>query len=400
MSAANQQSTISNQQSLSALRPPPSALFSVRTPTAVVTDLGTEFGVEVDASGLSRATVFQGKIEMRPAEGGSDSRRTLHLTANQSAEVQKGPDHVATIVRVTKPAERFCAADPQPRLRHQRTGCQRIPQPTGLSPDRPRHARRSRKLRRQHQCGRTGGGLLGHRQRYDACFPLQQRRHDRCAYPPRPCSTACAVNNRGQVVGDYWPNGSGNCHAFLFSAGKMTDLGLLHDGDSFGRGINDRGQVVGYSTDRKTGRSRAFLYSNGKMTDLGADSYASDINAAGQVVGYCETADKSRKHAFLYCPGAGMKDLGTLGGSVSGALRINDLGQVVGCSSAATGAGNGGRPRVSLRRRLGNEGSRLAGRRIRRFAPSALTARGKSWAMSSTPMAAPFSLSSINRMEP
>jgi probable HAF family extracellular repeat protein len=83
------------------------------------------------------------------------------------------------------------------------------------------------------------------------------------------------------------------------------------------------------------------------VTDLGTDSYASDINAAGQVVGHCETADKSRKHAFLYCPGAGMKDLGTLGGSVSAALRINDLGQVVGCSYAATDAGNGG-PRAFL----------------------------------------------------
>ena len=43
-----------------------SPLFSVRTPTAVVTDLGTEFGVEVNEQGEVAAHVLQGKIEVRP----------------------------------------------------------------------------------------------------------------------------------------------------------------------------------------------------------------------------------------------------------------------------------------------------------------------------------------------
>ena len=46
-------------------------LFSVRTPTAIVTDLGTEFGVEVDRSGATRSHVFRGKVELRPADGAS-----------------------------------------------------------------------------------------------------------------------------------------------------------------------------------------------------------------------------------------------------------------------------------------------------------------------------------------
>ena len=49
----------SNPQSLI-----PNPLFVIRTPTAVVTDLGTEFGVEVDRSGASRSHVFQGKVEI------------------------------------------------------------------------------------------------------------------------------------------------------------------------------------------------------------------------------------------------------------------------------------------------------------------------------------------------
>ena len=42
-----------------------SPVFVVRTPTACVTDLGTEFGVEVDASGASRTHVCRGKVEVR-----------------------------------------------------------------------------------------------------------------------------------------------------------------------------------------------------------------------------------------------------------------------------------------------------------------------------------------------
>ena len=42
------------------------ALFSVRTPTAVVTDLGTEFGVEVESSGATRSHVFPGQGFARP----------------------------------------------------------------------------------------------------------------------------------------------------------------------------------------------------------------------------------------------------------------------------------------------------------------------------------------------
>ncbi|MBN1393995.1 MAG: FecR domain-containing protein, partial [Pirellulales bacterium] len=43
----------------------PSPLFSVRTPTAVVTDLGTEFGVEVDANGETTSHVFQGSVQVQ-----------------------------------------------------------------------------------------------------------------------------------------------------------------------------------------------------------------------------------------------------------------------------------------------------------------------------------------------
>ena len=50
-------------------RPPPSALrpFFCSHPHGHRDRLGTEFGVEVNRSGTSRAYVFQGKVELRPA---------------------------------------------------------------------------------------------------------------------------------------------------------------------------------------------------------------------------------------------------------------------------------------------------------------------------------------------
>ena len=89
----------------SALRPPPSVLFSVRTPTAVVTDLGTEFGVQVERSGATRSCVFQGKVELRPtvAGDGRSGGRPIQLAANESASVEI--DQRRT-VRVTREAGR------------------------------------------------------------------------------------------------------------------------------------------------------------------------------------------------------------------------------------------------------------------------------------------------------
>ena len=46
--------------------------FSIRTPTAIVTDLGTEFGVEVDRQGGTTSHVYRGSIRLQMA--GSDGK--------------------------------------------------------------------------------------------------------------------------------------------------------------------------------------------------------------------------------------------------------------------------------------------------------------------------------------
>lgn len=63
-------------------------LFTIKTPTAIVTDLGTEFGVEVDSFGATQSHVFRGTVRVELI--GRDGRpfgdaRVLH--ANESAKV-------------------------------------------------------------------------------------------------------------------------------------------------------------------------------------------------------------------------------------------------------------------------------------------------------------------------
>jgi probable HAF family extracellular repeat protein len=159
-------------------------------------------------------------------------------------------------------------------------------------------------------------------------------------------SDAFAINTAGQVVGQSTTS-SGDFHAFLWTpstpngaTGSLLDLGALPGASSsFARGINDAGEVVGGS-----GYS-AFLYSGGKMIDLGSlggsSAYAEGINSYGQVVGVSDVNNYS--HAFLWTPTTPhgttgtLTDLGTLGGGGGFAYGINSAGQVVGEASTSSG---------------------------------------------------------------
>jgi probable HAF family extracellular repeat protein len=128
---------------------------------------------------------------------------------------------------------------------------------------------------------------------------------------------ACAINNRGQVVGHSDVTGDTTTHAFLWTReSKMQPLlPLAGDFASLALNINDRGQVVGssFNTDFVF---RAFLWENGVMTDLNQlapDSpltlqLASSINAGGEIVGFGQTPD-GEVHGFLATPNNGGESL-------------------------------------------------------------------------------------------
>lgn len=125
-------------------------------------------------------------------------------------------------------------------------------------------------------------------------------------------------------VADTWFAGANGVNTL------MTDLGTLGGLNSWGRAINNRNQVVGESdVDAPTGEhyTHAFLWSAGQMTDLGTlrsdpaagFSAASDINDAGVVVGWAEN-DAGQRRAFRYENGV-MEDLNEL------LYLVNDQGQ-------------------------------------------------------------------------
>jgi probable HAF family extracellular repeat protein len=152
------------------------------------------------------------------------------------------------------------------------------------------------------------------------------------------------INDNGQIVGYSYLAGNQTDHAFLYSGGVLTDLGLSFGGTrSRAHGINNNGQIVGMATTAGNATFHAFLYSSGVLSDLGTlpggnNSFASSINNDGKVVGYSYVTGNSAYHAFLY-NGGSMLDLGTLGGSASVADAINIKGQIVGWAQTSFAAG-------------------------------------------------------------
>lgn len=78
---------------------PPSPLFFVRTPTAVVTDLGTEFGVEVSKAGVTEMRVFLGKVKI---EGQAASGNAIERTLLSGQAVQLDPKKGLVDVSISK----------------------------------------------------------------------------------------------------------------------------------------------------------------------------------------------------------------------------------------------------------------------------------------------------------
>jgi hypothetical protein len=83
-------------------RGPSSALFAIRTPTAIVTDFGTEFGVRVDEDGTTESHVFQGNVMLTALDDGKKSVEKIALAANESARVEKKDGRKAATVRRQK----------------------------------------------------------------------------------------------------------------------------------------------------------------------------------------------------------------------------------------------------------------------------------------------------------
>lgn len=87
---------------LTATVPPGGEGFQVSTPTADVVDLGTAFGIEIDAAGVPEVSVFDGKVEVTPA-GKQDNRLVQEgeaVRVNQRHEIETSPFDAVTFQKV------------------------------------------------------------------------------------------------------------------------------------------------------------------------------------------------------------------------------------------------------------------------------------------------------------
>jgi probable HAF family extracellular repeat protein len=144
---------------------------------------------------------------------------------------------------------------------------------------------------------------------------------------------AYGINNAGEVVGTGYLSPS-NFHAFLYSSGKVKDLGPSGAFQATAYAINTSGQIVGtYSLN--SGASGTFLYTNGKMTTVpnpagSRGGFGIAVNDTGEIVGALYPGSSGGSHAAKFANGA-WTDLGNFPGAQgSGANAINTAGQIVG----------------------------------------------------------------------
>jgi len=88
----------------------PTGPFAIHTPSAVVTDRGTQFGVEVDDRGKTAVRVFQGLVEL-VALASLGTAEPLRLSAGHAGEV----DAAGRISRIDAPtSKKFVMSVPKP----------------------------------------------------------------------------------------------------------------------------------------------------------------------------------------------------------------------------------------------------------------------------------------------
>ncbi len=108
--------TLPTDHGIAKSRPAGGTYFAVRTPTAIVTDLGTEFGVEVDKSGATQSRVYCGRVEVRVVGGKTKAGdQIIPLGENESVRVTLDKTKAIKVIRDTStdPSSSFVRGMPR-----------------------------------------------------------------------------------------------------------------------------------------------------------------------------------------------------------------------------------------------------------------------------------------------
>ena len=162
----------------------------------------------------------------------------------------------------------------------------------------------------------------------------------------QPVGVAVGLNAVGQVTGSEFGLVTTDLDFMAFrwtpGSGAVKLIGCCDT--RWGNDINDAGTAVGVAQTDALQGNHAWVATGTTMTTLpalpGSDptlsSGAIAINNAGQVVGVSPVSSGGFGfHAVLWSAAGVIQDLGTLGGTNSAAIDINDAGQVIGSSQIA-----------------------------------------------------------------
>lgn len=147
-------------------------------------------------------------------------------------------------------------------------------------------------------------------------------------------SRALGINNSGTVVGWAYVRETEIAHAYSFSfpENSVTSIHPFGSFASVASGINNAGTIVG-RVDTENHKMRSAIWgTNGEVAYINSQDIpilATAISDRGHITG------SANSHAFRY-ENEKIKDLGTLGGSLSSGVAVNSLGTIVG--SSLTGA--------------------------------------------------------------
>jgi uncharacterized membrane protein len=168
-------------------------------------------------------------------------------------------------------------------------------------------------------------------------------------FPGATATQAGRINNRGRIVGHFLDAGQG-VHRYLLANGVFTEIVVPGEVTRILAtsapqiGINDRGQIVSEFMDT-AGAGHSFLLDDGVFTQIdvpgGTGTSASAINNRGQiVVSFSDAGGVVAAHGFFLDQGV-FTQIDVPGASPTLVTGINNRGQIVGSFLDADGIAHG-----------------------------------------------------------